>query len=63
MGGRQKVLELASNMVKKVEFKQLDPINLVRSEEAKPLLLAEEELAHSALIQKMGDKALWAKYA
>ena len=63
MGGRQKVLELASNMVKKVEFKQLDHITLVRSEEAKPLLLAEEELAHSALIQKMGDKALWTKYA
>jgi DNA polymerase-3 subunit epsilon len=63
MGGRQKVLELASNMVKKVEFKQLDPITLVRSEEAKPLLLAEEESAHNALIQKMGDKALWTKYA
>lgn len=62
MGGRQKVLELASNTVRKIEFRELDPAVLVRSEEARPLLLAEEELSHSALIQKMGEKALWTRY-
>jgi DNA polymerase-3 subunit epsilon len=62
MGGRQKVLELASNTARKIEIKEVDSIALVRSEEARPLLLADEEVAHSALVEKMGEKALWAKY-
>lgn len=62
MGGRQKVLELASNTARKIEIKEIDSIALVRSEEARPLLLADEEVAHSALVEKMGEKALWAKY-
>lgn len=62
MGGRQKVLELASSGIKKIEFKEVEAIAIVRGEDIGSLLLAEEEAAHSALIDKTGEKALWAKY-
>ena len=62
MGGRQKVFELASSGVKKIEFKEVELAATTRSEEIGFLLLEDEETAHSALIDKMGEKALWAKY-
>ena len=62
MGGRQKVFELASTVVKKVETIDFDKAAISRPNLIGILLKPNEEIAHSALIEKMGEKALWAKY-
>ena len=62
MGGRQKVLELAASIVKTTRSIEVDVIARTRSQPVDSLLRASEEEAHSALVEKMGDKALWAKY-
>ncbi len=62
MGGRQKVFELASTVVKKVETIDFDTAAISRPNLIGILLKPDEEIAHSALIEKMGEKALWAKY-
>ncbi|MDP2356539.1 MAG: DNA polymerase III subunit epsilon [Beijerinckiaceae bacterium] len=62
MGGRQKVFELASSVVKKVETIYLDTAAISRPDAIGILLKPDEEAAHNALIEKMGEKALWAKY-
>lgn len=62
MGGRQKVFELASTVVKKVETIDFDKAAISRPNLIGILLKPDEEIAHSALIEKMGEKALWAKY-
>lgn len=62
MGGRQKVLELAAAVVKTVESVSLEPIMIERPAPLESLLLAAEEQAHSDLVARMGEKALWSKY-
>jgi len=62
MGGRQKVFELAPTVVKKVETIDFDKAAISRPNLIGILLKPDEEIAHSALIEKMGEKALWAKY-
>jgi DNA polymerase-3 subunit epsilon len=62
MGGRQKVLELATTVVKTVETVSLEPIIVERPAPLGPLLQAAEEQAHSDLVARMGEKALWSKY-
>lgn len=62
MGGRQKVFELASKVVKKVEAIDFDTTVISRPNAIGLLLKPDEESAHSALVEKMGEKALWVKY-
>lgn len=62
MGGRQKVLELAAAVVKRVESVTLEPIIVERPAPLESLLQAVEEQAHSDLVARMGEKALWSKY-
>lgn len=62
MGGRQKVLELAASVVKEVATFDTDAPALLRPEPIGMLLLASEEIAHSALLEKIGEKALWTRY-
>lgn len=62
MGGRQKTLELAATIVKTVETVSLEPIIIERPAPLGLLLQPSEEQAHSDLIAKMGEKALWSKY-
>lgn len=61
-GGRQKVFELASNVIKKTEVIEFDTASMSRPTLIGILLQPDEAEAHSALIEKMGEKALWAKY-
>lgn len=62
MGGRQTVFELAATVQKAAQKIEIDTVVLERPEPIGMLIQASEEVAHSALIEKMGDKALWAKY-
>ncbi|MFN3890030.1 MAG: DNA polymerase III subunit epsilon [Beijerinckiaceae bacterium] len=62
MGGRQKVLELASNDDRIIQTVDIATTVLARTEPLGILLQDNEDLAHSALIEKMGEKALWTKY-
>ncbi len=61
-GGRQKVFELASNVMRKAEAIEFDAASISRPALIGILLQPDEAEAHSALIEKMGEKALWAKY-
>jgi DNA polymerase-3 subunit epsilon len=62
LGGRQKVFELATRAAPKVEAIRIEESELVRPEPLRGFLQAIEEEAHSALLAKMGEKSLWAKY-
>lgn len=63
MGGRQKVLELAGTIEKIVEtVSHIEIAVAPRSHPLGALLQEPEEAAHSALVEKMGEKALWARY-
>lgn len=62
MGGRQKVFELAQTVEKVVEAVGIEIPVGPRPQHVGILLQQAEEAAHSALIEKMGEKALWAKY-
>lgn len=61
-GGRQKVFELATRVEKAVETIEFDARTLTRPDPIGTFLEATEQKAHSALIEKMGDKALWTKF-
>jgi DNA polymerase-3 subunit epsilon len=62
LGGRQKVFELATRAAPKVEAIRIEERELIRPEPLGGFLQGIEEEAHSALLSKMGEKALWAKY-
>ena len=62
MGGRQKVFELATSVVKVVKSVEIDAPIPIRTEPIGMFLRVSEEEAHDVFIEKMGDKALWNKY-
>lgn len=62
LGGRQKVFELATRAAPKVEAIRIEESELIRPQPLGGFLQGIEEEAHSALLSKMGEKALWAKY-
>jgi DNA polymerase III subunit epsilon len=61
-GGRQKAFELASAAVRSAPILETEAVCSQRSQPVGGLLQEQEDLAHSALVVKMGEKALWAKY-
>ena len=61
-GGRQKAFELANVAVKNVKVTNFDPIDFQRANPLGLLLTTDENLAHNAFLDKMGEKALWTMY-
>lgn len=62
MGGRQKVLELPTASVKTMDVQSIELIVVERPTPLGRFLQANEEQAHSDLVARMGEKALWARY-
>lgn len=62
MGGRQKVLELPAASAKTMDPQSIEFIVTERPAPLGRFLQAAEEKAHSDLVARMGDKALWARY-
>lgn len=68
LGGRQATLGLAAEAPVRDRRSEADaasgrPDRLVRPRPLAPRLTAEELAAHRAFVDKMGEKALWGKYA
>lgn len=65
IGGRQTALGLLSSENRPGNSVEEDDVVIVASQRPQPLamrLTAEEAEAHAALVAKMGEKAIWARY-
>jgi len=61
-GGRQSALALTSAEVEVTMIEAEIPITLIRPNELGSLIKPEDEVAHRAVVEAMGEKALWRKY-